>query len=232
VNQHFAAEPDGLVVTFNPPAVPGLGTTAGFEFQLQARGITDVRALAEVRDQFLAKLRSRPEVVGATSTFNVRLPQVYIDVDRDQTKSMGSAITDVFNTLQAYFGSLYICDFDKFGRIWQVQLMAEPKFRSNPEDIARMYVRNQKGEMSPISAVLSQRYQAGPNMVTRLQRIPLGDDHRRACRRPQLRRGDAGLARRRSRGASRRLRLRVGAPPPTRRSRPATRRRSSWGWAC
>ncbi len=168
----FGAEKDGLVLTFNPPAIQGLGQRAGFEFQLQSRESADVRSLAAAMDKFLAKARERPEIAGLNSPFRVTQPQLFVDLDRTKTKMMGVRVNEVFDAMQAYLGALYVNDFDKFGRIWRVQLQAEPEFRKNPEDIRSIYVRNDKGNAVPLGSVVSTRFQAGPNIVSRFNGFP------------------------------------------------------------
>jgi hydrophobe/amphiphile efflux-1 (HAE1) family protein len=163
---------EAMILTFNPPAIQGLGQRSGFEFQLQMRGGSDIRQLATVTQDFMAKARQRPELMGLNSTLRVNTPQIYVDLDRDAIKTMGVPVSDVFNSLQAFLGALYVNDFDKFGRIWKVQLQAAPQFRSKPEDISRIYVRNTRGEMVPLSAVISAKYQSGPNIVSRFNGFP------------------------------------------------------------
>ena len=169
---HFAKNREGLVLPFNPPAIQGLGQRAGFEFQLQARGAGDVRELAAVNQKFMAEAAKRPEITGLNATLRVNTPQLFVDLDRDKAKMLGLSLTDVFNSLQAYLGALYVNDFDKFGRIWRVQLQAEPQFRKSPESITNIYVRNDKGEMVPLSGVVNLKLQSGPNTVARFNGFP------------------------------------------------------------
>jgi len=166
-NEHFARQKEGVVIIFNPPAVTGLGTRAGFEFQLQNRATGDVRQLADVTDKFLSKLRQRKEVTGVATPLSVTLPQLSVDVNREKTRAMGVPISDVFATLQAFWGSYYINDFDKFGRVWKVYLQAEPQYRTEPQDVSNIFVRNSTGAMSPMSQLVTMKFQAGPNFVSR-----------------------------------------------------------------
>jgi multidrug efflux pump len=163
---------EARVITFNPPAIPGLGARSGFEFQLQARGGGEIKDLEAVNREFLSKVAQRPEITGINGTLRVNTPQLFVDLNRDKTKSMGVAVSDVFAALQTYLGALYVNDFDKFGRVWRVQLQAEPEFRSEPADIGRIYVRNGQGQMVQLSTVVDVKYQSGPNIVSRFNGFP------------------------------------------------------------
>lgn len=168
----FADEPRGLVIAFNPPAVPGLGQRAGFEVQLQSRAGSDIDALSRVSGEFAKALRTRPEATGVSTTLSVGQPLIYVDLDEEQAKLQGVAIDEVFGTLQALFGSLYVNDFTKYGRVFRVQLQAEPEFRSTPSDLSRVYVRNNAKEMVPLSSVLTTTDRAGPTVVSRFNGFP------------------------------------------------------------
>jgi len=161
----FSSVKEAFIIPVNPPAIQGLGQRAGFEFQLQAKGGQDIRELARVTDEFIPEARNNPKLTSINSTLRVMQPQLYIDLDRDRAKTAGIPINTVFEALQAYLGQLYINDFDKFGRVWRVQLQAEPEFRRDPSDIGRIYVRNATMDMVPLSSVLSTHFQAGPNIV-------------------------------------------------------------------
>ncbi|QOV89173.1 efflux RND transporter permease subunit [Humisphaera borealis] len=165
----FMMEPNQLVLPFNAPAVQGLGTRAGFEMQLQARAGGDVRDLAANRDLFIKELNQRPEIAKGSlnSPLSVRLPQLYIDPDVEKAKAAGVEQSELFATLQAYLGELYVNDFNKQGRVYRVNIQAEPEFRQGPENISKLYVRNNKGERVPVSELVTWRWQAGPNVVSR-----------------------------------------------------------------
>jgi hydrophobe/amphiphile efflux-1 (HAE1) family protein len=166
-NKEFAATKEGIAFAINLPSIPGLGTRSGFELQLQSRGVGNINQLSEVMQKFTAELNKRPEITGVASTLNVRQPQLYVELDRDKTKAMGVPISDVYSTLQAYLGALYVNDFIKFGRVYRVQIQAEPEFRTSPEAIGSMYVRNNQGMMAPLSGVITSSFRAGPNIVSR-----------------------------------------------------------------
>jgi len=162
----------GVVLTLNPPAVQGLGNRSGFTAELQQRGGGTVEELAEVGNRFLLAANEHPGLTGLNATLRVSLPQVFVDLHREKTQMMGVRLADVFEPMQAYFGSLYVNDFNRFGRIWRVQLQAESEFRSTPQDIERIYVRNNRGEMIPLSAVVTTQFRSGPNVVTRYNGYP------------------------------------------------------------
>lgn len=163
---------EATILAFNPPAIRGLGFRAGFELQLEARGDSDIRKLGEASNALLAKLQEEPILSGVSGVLNLTQPQLYVDVDRDRAKSLGLPIDRVHDSLQAYLGSLYVNDFNKYGRIYRVQVQAEPAFRQSPDDLGRIYVRNTFGEMVPLSGVLNMHFQSGPNIVSRFNSYP------------------------------------------------------------
>jgi hydrophobe/amphiphile efflux-1 (HAE1) family protein len=164
---HFRTLREGVVLPFNPPSVPGLGQRAGFEYQLQSRTSSDPRELAKVMKDFVSKAQTHPEITSVSTTVSVGQPQLLAEVDREHAKSLGVPINEVFGTLQALLGSLYINDFDKFGRVYRVMLQAEPEFRQSPDDLSRVFVRNAQKQMVPLSTILDTTQQAGPVTVSR-----------------------------------------------------------------
>ncbi|MFZ4575898.1 MAG: efflux RND transporter permease subunit, partial [Phycisphaerales bacterium] len=170
--QRFGGKKDAIVITVNPPSIQGMGQRSGFEFQLQSKGSSDIAALGATSDAFIAKLRARPELSGINSTLRIRTPQLFVDLDRDRAKAMGVPINEVFSAMQAYLGALYVNDFEKFGRVWRVQLQAEPQFRKSPDDIGRIFVRSQRGEMVPLAGLINVQLRTGPNLVSRFNAFP------------------------------------------------------------
>ena len=170
--QLMATIGDGLVISFNPPAIPGLGTRAGFTLEVQQRGGGTTAELAEVGGQFFNAASQEPTLTGLSSSLQVSLPQVYVDLNREKTRMLGVDLANVFEPMQAYFGSLYVNDFNRFGRIWRVQVQAEPEFRNTPQDIERIYVRNSMGEMVPLAAIVNTSFRAGPNVISRYNGYP------------------------------------------------------------
>ncbi len=172
LQQQVAQIGDANVLMFIPPAISGLGATGGFEFWIQNRGEDDPGRLAKALQDFLAKAQSRPELRGLTTTFNANAQQLYVDLDRDKARSLAVPIDDVFNLLQGLFGSIYVNDFNKFGRTYRVMLQAESKYRSTPQDINQVFVRSTPGEMIPLSALVTLRYAIGPDTVSRFNTFP------------------------------------------------------------
>ncbi|MGH8599617.1 MAG: efflux RND transporter permease subunit, partial [Burkholderiales bacterium] len=162
-----------LVLAFNPPAIPGLGTTGGFEFYIQNRGNGDSHALAAVTQKFIAAAAKRPELTGVSTQFRADVPQLYIKVDRDEAQAYGVKLSDIFNALQSTFGALYVNDFNKFGRTYRVQLQAEAPFRSTPADISKVWVRSSTtGDMVPLATLVDIKRITGPETVDRFNIFP------------------------------------------------------------
>jgi len=171
-NMHFASNPDAMIFSINLPAIPGLGDRAGFEFEIQSKGDASIPQLAAVTDKFVGAALSTGQIEYPLTTLKVRQPQLFLDLDRDLAKTRSVPINEVFDTLQAYLGSLYINDFEKFGRIWRVQLQADAPFRKSPADIDRFLVRNTHHQMVPLAGLLNSKFIAGPNAVTRFNGFP------------------------------------------------------------
>ncbi len=164
---------EAMILAFNPPAIFGLGTAGGFEFYLQNRGGEGgVKRLAEVSDQFVNKLRQDPMFMFVSSLWRPNVPQIFIDVDREKAKTLGVPINTIFETLSATLGSFYVNDFNKFGRTWQVIMSAEPSYRKQPQDIAGVYVRSERGEMVPLSSLAQVRFESGPETMERFNNLP------------------------------------------------------------
>ncbi len=170
--KNFAGRGEGMVLAFNPPSIQGLGTRAGFQMELQSRGGGSIEDLANVGNQFIGAASANSELAGLRGTLRVTQPQLYVDLNRDKTKMMGVPVASVFEAMQAYLSALYVNDFNKYGRIWRVQLQAEPEFRDSPEDIGRIFVRNTQGQMVPLSGVTDVSYRAGANAVSRFNGFP------------------------------------------------------------
>ncbi|HEY5366343.1 MAG TPA: efflux RND transporter permease subunit, partial [Casimicrobiaceae bacterium] len=163
---------DALVLAFNPPPIFGLGTTGGYEFYIQNHGDGGSKKLSEVKDAFLARANSDPQLGGAQTLWHAAVPQLFVDVDREKAKKAGVPISDIFNTLSATMGSYYVNDFNKYGRTWQVLLSAEPEYRKRPDDIGGMYVRSTSGDMVPLSALVRVKYTSGPDSLDRFNNLP------------------------------------------------------------
>jgi hydrophobic/amphiphilic exporter-1 (mainly G- bacteria), HAE1 family len=168
VNQELAKIPDGFALSFPPPAIPGVGTSGGFTFVLEDRAGKDVQFLADNLDKFVAAASKRPEIApGLVSTFLPSVPQQFLDVDREKALKQGVALTDVYRTIQAYMGGLFVNYFNSFGRQWQVYVEAEAQYRNNLDSAGLFYVRNAKGGMVPLSALTKFESRPGPEFTMR-----------------------------------------------------------------
>jgi HAE1 family hydrophobic/amphiphilic exporter-1/multidrug efflux pump len=167
--KEFATIPEALILAFNAPSIRGLGATGGFSVQLQDPSGGDFKKFAVVAQEFVAKARQDPAIGGISTSFRIAAPRLYANVDRDRAKALGVPISEVFDTLQAYFGNFYVNDFIKFGRVYRVQTEAEPQYRASPDDIDQIYVRAVNGRgvtMIPLNTVVTTEYTSGPDPVT------------------------------------------------------------------
>ncbi|MFJ3366979.1 efflux RND transporter permease subunit [Pseudomonas sp. NPDC086251] len=168
----FSTVQGGIILPVNPPSIPGLGTTGGMEVWVQSKGDASIGQLAEMVGTLVAKAKQRPELGAITSTFNVFSRQLLVDVDREKAETLGVPVEDVYSTMQTMFGSLYVSQFNKFSRLWQVILQAEPIYRLKAEDLQQIYVRSKNLEMVPLKALLTTRYVTGPDLLTRFNNFP------------------------------------------------------------
>jgi gold/copper resistance efflux pump len=175
LNQKLAAIDEGFTAMFPPPPVPGLGTVGGFKLQVQDRTGQGPQALYAASRNLMAAAAKDPRIGGLFSSFQVDVPQVYVDVDRTKVKSQGVALGDLYETLQIYLGSVYVNDFNFLGRTYQVNLQADARFRQDEEAIGRLYTRNGAGAMVPVSALAMVRPDAGPDPVARYNAYPAAD---------------------------------------------------------
>ncbi|MDB4914577.1 MAG: transporter, hydrophobe/amphiphile efflux family [Gemmatimonadetes bacterium] len=167
LNGKLFAMRDANAFGFNLPEVPGLGLTAGVEINLQHRNGQDIRQFAQNVAQFRAASNQLPSVAALNSSFRASVPQVYVTVDRTSAKARGVNLTDLFATMQAFLSSLYINDFNLFGKTYRVQAKAGESFRQSPSDIGRLYVRGTNSQMIPVSALTSTAFRSAPTVVTR-----------------------------------------------------------------
>ena len=168
LNKKFGAIQEATIFAVPPPPVQGLGNTGGFKLFIQDRGAHGYDELARVTAEVLNKARQQHQLdpYSTYSTFQNSVPQLYADVDRVKAKRQGVPLSNVFDTLQAYLGSVYINDFNRFGRTYRVYAQAEARFRSQPEDIANLKTKNLNGDMVPIGAVADVHFEAGPDRVS------------------------------------------------------------------
>jgi len=167
INQKFAGLAQGLAFSFSPPAIPGVGTSGGFTFVLEDRSGKDVAFLAANLNTFLAAARQRPELGSVNTTFIPNVPQRFIAVDRDKALKQGVDIKDVYRTIQTFMGGSFINYFNRFGRQWQVYVEAEGAYRNRADNVGEFYVRNNKGDMVPLSALTRLESRTGPEFTMR-----------------------------------------------------------------
>ncbi|MCP9464167.1 MAG: multidrug efflux RND transporter permease subunit [Nitrospira sp.] len=164
----FAKIPEALLLAFNPPPIRGVGVVGGFSVQLQDPAGHDFKEFAAVAQQFIERAKQEPAIGQIGTNFRVSSPRLYAHVNRERAKALGIPISDIFDTLQAYFGTFYINDFVKFGRVYHVQTEADPAYRSTPQDLSKIYVRaqNERGtSMVPLDTVVTTEFQSGPDPV-------------------------------------------------------------------
>ncbi len=154
--------PDARIVVANVPSIPGLGAVGGFNFEIQDLNSLGPKALAVVAKNIIEQANKRPELAGVYTTFDPEVPQRFIDIDREKVKTRGVSLNDVFSTLQINLGSLYVNQFNKYGRVYRVYLQAEQETRLHEDDISRLQVRNNQGEMIPLSAFVTIESMVGP----------------------------------------------------------------------
>ncbi|HEU5280363.1 MAG TPA: multidrug efflux RND transporter permease subunit [Gammaproteobacteria bacterium] len=163
---------EGIVLPVNPPAIPGLGVTSGFELWIQQKGDGTYGNLVEVAKAIVAKAKNNPALVGVSTTANANSQQLFADVDREKAEILGVPVEEIYNTLQTLYGSLYVSQFPKYSRLWQVILQAEPAYRLSPDNIGQIYVRNHNGIMVPLSSVVHTKSISGVDLMTRFNNYP------------------------------------------------------------
>ena len=167
--REFSKIPEALVFPFNAPSIRGLGATGGFSVQVQDPGGGDFKQFAAAAQEFVAKAGQDPAIGAISSSFRVSAPRVHAKINRERAKALGVPISEVFDTLQAFFGNFYVNDFVRFGRVYRVQTEAEPRYRATPSDISKIYVRALNGQgpsMIPLDTVVTTTYSSGPDPVT------------------------------------------------------------------
>ncbi|GMU84487.1 MAG: hypothetical protein AMXMBFR47_43560 [Planctomycetota bacterium] len=173
IRERLAHEvPEAQVLVFGAPPISGLAKSAGFKLMVEGVGDVDFDALQTRADDLAARGNQQPGLVGLFNSFRARTPQLYVDIDREKVKSMGVPLTDVFDALQAYLGSYYVNDFNRFGRTWQVNVQADAPFRTDAETLRQFKVRNADGDMVPLGALAEVRDSTGPVQVTRYNMFP------------------------------------------------------------
>src|SRR5688500_107367 len=158
---------DAFFFAVEPPPIEGLSNVGGFEMYIQSRGRGTPQELADVVQKVVGAAAQRKELKDVQTTFSAAVPQMRIDLDREKAMTLGVPVPEVFDTLQSTFGALYVNDFNRSGRVYQVQLQSEPRFRAYPEDIRNVYVRARSGDLVPLTALASIREVKGPELLER-----------------------------------------------------------------
>jgi multidrug efflux pump len=167
INGKLFGMKDAIGFAFNLPEIPGLGATSGVEVNFQNRAGRDVRDFAGQVQAFTQAVNGLPAVQALNTNFRANVPQLYVDVDRAAAKARGVSLTDLFSTLQTFLSTLYINDFNLYGRTFRVQAEAQPQFRRTPEDLARLYVRGRDNEMVPVTSLVRTEFRSGPTQLLR-----------------------------------------------------------------
>ena len=162
LNQEYSVITEGRILVFPPPSVQGLGTIGGFRMQIEDHAGLGPDALYKATQAVIAKARQDPSLAGIFSSYQIGVPKIHADINREKARAQGVALGDLFETLQVYLGSLYVNDFNRFGRTYQVNVQADQRFRLQPEDILKLQTRNQSGQMIPLGAFVTVDETTGP----------------------------------------------------------------------
>ncbi len=175
LKKRLSAVDDAYIAVFAPPPIRGMSSVGGFKLQIQDRSNAGIEALKKVSTDMIALGSQQPGLVGLFTTFRASVPQLFLNVDRTRVKSMDVPLKDVFDTLQIYLGSLYVNDFNRFGRTYQVVAQADSEFRMTPEDITQLKTRNLKGDMVPLASLVNVQQINGPDKITRYNMYPTAE---------------------------------------------------------
>jgi HAE1 family hydrophobic/amphiphilic exporter-1 len=167
LNQRLSGLPQGIAFAFSPPAIPGIGTSGGVTFLLQDRAGKDISFLWDNTRKFLAAAQQRPEIARVSTTFLPTVPQLFVDVDRDKALKQGVDLNQVYRTLQAFMGGIFVNYFNRFGRQWQVYVQAEGEYRTHAEQLGQFYVRNAAGAAVPLATLTNIEERWGPEFTMR-----------------------------------------------------------------
>jgi hydrophobe/amphiphile efflux-1 (HAE1) family protein len=168
LNYNFATRiTEGVAFAFGPPAIPGLGTGSGFTMLLQDLGGNDPEYLAEQTQKFVAAAAARPEIANANSLYRASVPQIYVDIDKPKALKLGVRLSDINTSIGAFLGGAYVNDFNRFGRLYKVYVMAEPEYRDDEGGIRMFYVRNDDGDMVPLSTLVTTSRSQGAEFTNR-----------------------------------------------------------------
>lgn len=167
VEKHLKEYPECKVYLSTPPVIPGLGSSGGFEMQLEARGEATFDNLVDATDTLMYYASKHKELTGLSSSLQSEIPQLYFDVDRDKVKMLGVPLADVFSTMKAYTGSVYVNDFNMFNRIYKVYIQAEAPYREHKDNINLFFVKASNGAMVPLTSLGNASYTTGPGSIKR-----------------------------------------------------------------
>ena len=167
VREEFFKYPEAQAFLSTPPVIPGLGTSGGFELQLEARNGATFENLAAASDTLLKYVALEKSLTGVSSSLQAEIPQLYFDVDRDKAQLLGIPLADIFSTMKAYTGSVYVNDFNMFNRVYKVYVQAEAPFRMQKDDLNLFFVKTAKGNMVPLTALGTASYTTGPGSIKR-----------------------------------------------------------------
>src|SRR5690606_17896696 len=172
LQEEFAKIQEGIVLVFPPPAIRGVGVRGGFQMQVEDRSDVGLAVLQQATEAIVDDAQAQSALSGVNTNFRPGVPQLFVDVDREKVKALDVSLEAVFNTLQAYLGSTYVNDFNKFGRTFQVRVQAESAYRAQPEDIKKLEVRNARGEMIPLGTMINVERTFGPQTIVRYNLYP------------------------------------------------------------
>ncbi|HEV3106741.1 MAG TPA: efflux RND transporter permease subunit [Trinickia sp.] len=175
LNKQYGGLKGAFIAVFPPPPVIGLGTLGGFKLQIEDRGALGYSQLHEATQAFIKRAHDAPELGRVFTNYQINVPQLNVDLDRVKAKQLGVPVTDVFDTMQVYLGSLYVNDFNRFGRVYQVRVQADAPFRAHPDDILQLKTRNTAGEMVPLSSLVTVTPTFGPESVVRYNNYTAAD---------------------------------------------------------
>ena len=175
LKKRLAKVDDAHIAVFAPPPIRGMSSVGGFKLQIQDRTNAGIAALQSTNAELIAQGNRQPGLTGLFTTFRSTVPQLFLDVDRIRVKSMDVPLKDVFDTLQIYLGSLYVNDFNRFGRTYQVVAQADSEFRMKPGDITELKTRNRQGGMVPLGSLVDVKEITGPDKITRYNMYPAAE---------------------------------------------------------
>ncbi|CAA9890144.1 Efflux pump membrane transporter BepE [Candidatus Methylobacter favarea] len=175
LTQNLAQIKDAQIAVFAPPPIRGMSTVGGFKLQIEDRSNRGIDELQRITGELIGKGNQQSGLVGLFTTFRTGVPQLYLDLDRTRAKAMDVPLNEIFDTLQIYLGSLYVNDFNLFGRTYQVVAQADSKFRKQPTDIAELKTRNRQGGMVPLGSLLAVQDTTGPDKITRYNMYPAAE---------------------------------------------------------